>query len=204
MVVPSPTPKTKLLCEYFFKKIDSHGWQSKECLKTKSKRGGWTNLLSHLRLCVEKDYEQAIVDHQKMIASTSTAAGYILQISKHEKEVCNWINFIVMKNLPVSFADCPYTCNITRLTPISAQMLRCHILALFSVVKETIKAELPTKFSIVVFDGWTEGTHHCIGIAMAGRKEPITALASQQLSWSLATAVRKNLCTQCYQCNPWL
>jgi hypothetical protein len=35
-----------------------------------------------------------------------------------------------------------------------------------SVVKEIIKAELPTKFSIVL-DGWTEGTHHYIGIAAA-------------------------------------
>ena len=186
MVVPSPTQKSKLLCECFFKKIDSHAWQCKKCLKTKSKSGGWTNLLSHLRSCVGKDYEQAFVDHQKLIASTSTAAGYFLRISEREKEMFNWINFIVMKNLPVSFVDCPYTRDITRLKPISAQKLRCHILSLLSVVKETIKAELPTKFSIV-FDGWTEGTHHYIGIAAAylrfgdgGKEEAVQTMLSMK------------------------
>ena len=100
------------------------------------KSGGWTNLLSHLHSCVGKDYEQAFVDHQKLIASSSTTAGYFLRISKHEKEMFNWINFIVMKNLPVSFVDCSNTRDITRLKPISAQKLRCHILSLLSVVKE--------------------------------------------------------------------
>ena len=92
-----------------------------------------------------------------------------------------------MKNLPVSFVDCPYTCDITRLKPISAQKLRCHILSLLSVVKETIKPELPTKFSIV-FDGWTEGTHHYIGIAAAylrfgdgGKEEAVQTMLSMKL-----------------------
>jgi hypothetical protein len=43
---------------------------------------------------VGKDYEQAFVDHQKLIASTSTAAGYFLRISEREKEMFNWISFI--------------------------------------------------------------------------------------------------------------
>jgi hypothetical protein len=119
MVVPSPTPTIKSFCKYFPKKMDTHTWQCKKCLKTKSKSSGWTNLLSHLHLCVGKDYEQAFVDHQILIASTLTAAGYFLQISKHEKEMftltaagyClqiserekemfNWINFNAVKNLP--------------------------------------------------------------------------------------------------------
>jgi hypothetical protein len=72
------------------------------------------------------------------------------------------------------------------LKSVSAQILRCHILALLSVVKETIKAELPSKFSIV-FDGWTEGTHHYIGIAAAylkfgdgHKEEPVQTMLSMQ------------------------
>jgi hypothetical protein len=76
---------------------------------------------------------------------------------------------MVMKNLPVSFVDCPYTRNITRLKPIAAQKLQCHILALLSVARETIKAEFLTKFGIV-FDGWM--------------KKPISStLALQQLAY---------------------
>jgi hypothetical protein len=134
-------------------------------LKTKAKSGGWTNLLSHLRSCVGKDYEQLFAELEKLKASKE-GVGYFVRISNREKEMFKWIEFVVMKNLPVSIVDCPYTRDITRLKKVSAQTLRCHILELLSVVKETIQAELPPKF-IIVFDGWTEGFHHYIGIAAA-------------------------------------
>ena len=93
------------------------------------------------------------------LKASKEGGRYFVQISNCEKEVFKWIEFVVMKNLPVSIVDCPYTRDITRLKKVSAQTLRCHILELLSVVKETIQAELPPKF-IIVFDGWTEGFHH--------------------------------------------
>ena len=159
------TATSKSICEYFFQKVDGISWQCKKCLKTKAKSGGWTNLLSHLRSCVGKDYEQLFVELEKLKASKE-GGGYFVRISNREKEMFKWIEFVVMKNLPVSIVDCPYTRDITRLKNVSAQTLRCHILELLSVVKETIQAELPPKF-IIVFDGWTEGFHHYIGIAAA-------------------------------------
>ena len=131
-------------------------------MKTKAKSGGWTNLLSHLRSCVGKDYEQLFAELEKLKASKE-GGGYFVRISDRKKEMFKWIEFVVMKNLPVSFVDCcPYTRDITQLKNISAQMLRFHTLELLSVgMKETVQAELPPKF-IIVFDGWTEGTHHYI------------------------------------------
>jgi hypothetical protein len=84
-----------------------------------------------------------------------------------------------MKNLPVSFVDCPYTRNITRLKHISAQTLRCHdILELLSVVEETIQAELPPKF-IIVFDGWTQGTHN-YKVGADGKEVPVQIILSMK------------------------
>jgi hypothetical protein len=80
-----------------------------------------------------------------------------------------WIEFVVMMNLPVSFVDCVHPRAISRLKPISGQSLRRHILSLRDVLKETIQKELPSRFA-VVFDGWTEGTHHYIGIAVSFTK----------------------------------
>ncbi len=140
----------------------------KKCLKTKAKSGGWTNLLSHLRSCVGKDYEQLFVELEKVKASKE-GGRYFVQISNCEKEVFKWIKFAVMKNLPESFVDCPYTRDITRLKHISAQTLLGCILELLSVDKERIQAEHPPKF-IFAFDGWTEGTHHYMWIAAASLK----------------------------------
>lgn len=165
--------------------MDDLSWQCKKCLKTKAKSGGWTNLLSHLRSCVGKDFEEVYTEQQKMMAPTS-GGSYFIRISDREKEMCKWIEFIVMKNLPVSFVNCPYTREITKLKHVSAQTLRSHIIDLLAVVKKTIEAELPPKFCIV-FDGWTEGTHHYIGVAAAylrlgadGKETPVQTMLSMK------------------------
>jgi hypothetical protein len=107
-------------------------------------------------------------------------------VSEREQEVAKWIQFVVMKNLPVSFVDCEYTRDITRLKPISAKTLRRHILDVLSVTKETIQLELPSRFAIV-FDGWTEGTQHFIGVAAAylkpettGKEKPVQTMLSMK------------------------
>lgn len=185
---PNSAPKSKSVCEYFFQRDDDVSWRCRKCNKTKAKSGGWTNLLSHLRSCVGKEYEAIYNDHQKMIATTSSKVvnGYFVRISEREKEVAKWMEFIVMKNLPVSFVNCPYTRDIARLKHISAQTLRGHILDVLSLMQEAIQEELPAKFSIV-FDGWTEGTQHYIGVAAAymksggdGKEQPVQTMLSMK------------------------
>jgi hypothetical protein len=141
-------------------------------LKLKCKNGGWTNLLSHIRSCIGADYEKLFVEHKKhkaLSASSSALSGFFVRVSDKEKEMHQWIKFIVLKNLPVSFVDCPHTRDIARLKPISARTLRRHILSLRDVLKETLRKELPSKF-VVVFDGWSEGTQHYIGVAASYMK----------------------------------
>jgi hypothetical protein len=163
----SPGIPSKLMCEYFYIEVDKHVWQCKKCLKKKTKNGGWTNLLSHIRTCVGRDYEKHYREHQKV--ATAAMSGYFVRVSEREKEMYLWIKFIVMKNLPVSFVDCPYTRDIVRLKPVSTKTLRSNILLLWEVLRETLRRELPDKF-VVVFDGWTEGTHHYIGVAASYMK----------------------------------
>jgi hypothetical protein len=113
--------------------LDKHAWQCKKCMKTKSKNG---------------------------ISWRKVQSGFFICISDWEKELYNWINFIVIKNiLPVT---CPITRDISRLKPVSAQTLQSHLLSLHPVVKEAIKNKLT-----LVFDGWPEGTHHFVAVAAA-------------------------------------
>ena len=166
MAPTSPPPmSSKSICEYFYAEVRKHEWQCKKCLKLKSKNGGWTNLLSHIRTCVGSDYENVYLEHKKAASTKSTMSGYFVRVSELEKEMFSWIRFIVMKNLPVSFVDCTYTRDISRLRSISGKSLRRHILSLRDVLKETLRKELPSRF-VVVFDGWIEGTqHYILGVA---------------------------------------
>jgi len=161
-----PIP-SKSVCKFFFRELDKHVWQCKKCLKTKTKNGGWTNLLSHIRTCVGKDYEKDYRDHQKV--APTAMSGFLVRVSEREREMYLWIKFIVMKNLPVSFVDCPFMRDIVRLKPVCTKTLRSNILSLWEVLRETLRRELPRKF-VVVFDGWTEGAHHYIGVAASYMK----------------------------------
>ncbi len=70
-----------------------------------------------------------------------------------------------MKNFPVGFLiDCPYVHNMSMLRPVSVKTLRQPVIALSNVMKEKIKANLPSKF-VVVFDGSIERTKHFIAIS---------------------------------------
>jgi hypothetical protein len=112
-----PSPSSKSICEFYFTELQKQLWQCKKCLKNKTKSGGWTNLLSHLRTCVGGGYEATFLDHKKH--ASPITSGFFIWVSDCEKEMHQWINFVVMKNLSMSFVDCPHTRSICKLKPIS-------------------------------------------------------------------------------------
>ena len=78
--------------------------------------------------------------------------------------MAEWINYIVVKNMPISIVDCLLTRNIVKLKPVSSRSVCKHVLNLVNIVREEVKVRLPDRF-VVVFDGWTEGTDHYVGIS---------------------------------------
>ena len=105
----SPWLSSKLICKFFFTEVQSCKWQCNKCFKSKSKNGGWTNFISHLQTCVGTDYERFFLDHRKATSSTSTMSAFVVRVSDREKEMHQWIEFIVMMNLPVPFVDSVHT-----------------------------------------------------------------------------------------------
>lgn len=94
-------------------------------------------------------------------------------------ERCNLDSLLasVIKNiLPVT---CPITRDISRLKPVSAQILQSHLLSLLPVVKEAIKNKLPY------------GSHLCL---IVGLKELTTLLLWQQHTWRLSHHARGAIC----------
>lgn len=156
--------KSKQHCEFFFVEDKNEGlWNCRKCGNGKAKNGGWTNLLNHLKVCVGKLYEN-IYNEAKKQESTAMGHFVVRQVSTVEKEMFEWIEFIVMKNLPIMTVDCPYTQRMCKPKPISSKSLRGHIMSLSALMKERVTEFLPEKF-VLVFDGWTEGTQHYIGVS---------------------------------------
>ncbi len=97
-----------------------------------------------------------------------------------------WMEFVIMKNLPLGFVDCPYTRKITRLKPVSTKTLRHNVLALFKVLQQAINDRLPSTF-VLVFDGWTEGTELFIALSASltetasnGKDLPVQVMLSMK------------------------
>ena len=200
--IHSTTYNSKQLCTYYYSASkDGKEWRCRKCEQLKSKNGGWTNLLSHLKSCVGKDFTLQYLEHATRVqqqhsshvgvdgnsAPAATMHSFVLRLSDAEKEMAEWISYLVERNQPISLVDCPATRRLAKLKPVSSKSVRKHILSLMTVVKEHIKHRLlPAKFALV-FDGWTEGTDHYIGIWASynttdgsddGKEHPIQTLLS--------------------------
>ncbi len=158
-------PESKQICCYFFNEINPQSWK-----------------LNHLRTCVGDNYCTVYNNARQENALN----GFVRQISNTEREMFEWMEFVIMKNLSVGFVDCPYTCKITRLKPESAKTLRHNTLALFKVLQQAINDRLPNK-CVLIFDGWTEGTEHFIALlasftetASTGKDLPVQVTLSMK------------------------
>ena len=189
--IKSTGPSSEI-CQYYFTQLDDDGisWECRKCSNVKRKSGGWTNLHSHLKSCVGADYRdqfKSVIDagaavggvfhkNNKVIARGASEGriagsasqglkldGFIVRVSDAEMEMYEWINYLVIKNMPISHVDCPYTRRITKMKAVSSKSVRKHILSLVALVRQKITLRLPDKF-VIIFDGWTEGTDHYIGI----------------------------------------
>jgi hypothetical protein len=163
----SSSNRSKQLCSFYFTSVipNDHAkngkWVCNKCGKTKLKSGGWTNLLNHVRSCVGDSFA---VEFDSIKPDKARITSFVLRVSDAEHDMFKWIEWLVMKNLPLSIVDCPLTRSAVRFKPVTSKLLRKHILSLCSIMKDDVKKKIPNRFAII-FDGWTEGTAHYIGVS---------------------------------------
>ena len=119
---------------------------------------GYTNLKNHLRSCVGDDFQQIYRD----LLKSSKGKGRLDRfgfINTREKEVYKVLEWIVMRNHPLSEVDNELTRSILTTKPICSKTLRKCILALTPHVEKSIVEDLPDLFALE-FDGWTSGSVH--------------------------------------------
>ena len=162
---------SRQLCTFYFTPLIPNDdgtkknteWGCNKCGKAKLKSGGWTNLLNHARSCVGASF---VTDFESLHCKgkPSSITSFVIRINEAERDMFKWVEWIVMTNQPLSIVDCPMTREAIRYKPITSKLLRKNILALCKEMQTSIKHKLPDKFSIV-FDGWSEGSVHYIGVS---------------------------------------
>ena len=167
---------SRQLCTFYFTPLDPNDigggsktskWKCNKCCKSKLKSGGWTNLLNHAQCCVGSKYRTNYESlHCNEERNKTTIKSFVIQVSEAELHTYKWVEWIVMKNQPLSMVDCPLTRAGMQYEETTSKLLRRHILALHTEMQTTIMKKLPDKFSII-FDGWSEGTVHYIGVSAA-------------------------------------
>ena len=165
---------SRQLCTFYFTPLIPNDdgskknteWDCNKCGKTKLKSGGWTNLLNHARSCVGATFVTDFESLHSNVKKPSSITSFVIRINEAERDMFKWVEWIVMKNQPLSIVDCPLTREAIRYKPITSKLLRKNILAVCKEMQTSIKHKLPDKFTIM-FDGWTEGTVHYIGVSSA-------------------------------------
>jgi hypothetical protein len=125
--------------------------------------GGWTNLLNHARSCVGPSFE---IDFERLHHSSGkngAITSFVIQVNETEREMYKWIEWVIMKNQPLSIADDPLTREGMRYRSVKSKLIRQNTMLLCKEMQASIKQTLPDKFALI-FDGWTQGSIHSIGV----------------------------------------
>ena len=110
---------------------------------------GWGNLFQHITSS-HPDY----LDRMKSI-NMAKSNSFDSFINKGASNAYNWIELIVMCNLPFSFVENEYIRKGMKYDNISVDTLMKYIWKLTTAVEEEVSNHLPEKFGLIV-DAWSE------------------------------------------------
>jgi hypothetical protein len=106
--IHSTTYNSRKIYIYFYSTMNNNKeWRCRKCEQLKSKNGGWTNLLLHLKSYVGKDYALQYVQHadsmraqqhhasligvdRNSASAATNVNSYVLLLGDAEKEMAEW------------------------------------------------------------------------------------------------------------------
>uniref|UniRef100_H3H8T4 BED-type domain-containing protein n=1 Tax=Phytophthora ramorum TaxID=164328 RepID=H3H8T4_PHYRM len=152
---------------FFFDVGGAAGAVVYQCRKCPSKpkqawKPGYPNLRKHLISCVGQDYMEKFARAKR---GQANPLGFEREkfISSRELSVFRWIEWIIMREMPLSESDNPLTREMSQLDPVCSNSLMLYITYLVPLVEAKIADILPL-FVGIMFDGWTNISTHYIGI----------------------------------------
>ncbi|RLN75737.1 hypothetical protein BBJ28_00007540 [Nothophytophthora sp. Chile5] len=131
--------------------------QPKQVWKT-----GFSNLRKHLASCVGSDY---VAKFEESVREQPNPLGFVRErfVSSKELTVFRWLEWVIMRDMPLSEVDNPVTRGISNLDNFCSNSLALYITRLVVRVEALVRGMLPEHFGIMV-DGWTDVSTHYIGI----------------------------------------
>jgi|Laugrespbdmm15sd_2_1035082.scaffolds.fasta_scaffold21012_1 hypothetical protein len=153
--------EAKKVSLHYFKKNNANNqvWDCKICEEggvtksiTQKPGSGWTNTFNHVKS-----------QHPEWKEVMKEKGTPIFAIPPKVMNTFHWLEFIVMKNLPLSFVDDDLVRNFTRYDSICRNTLKEKMDNLCCAMEGILRKELPTKFGII-FDGWSEGSDHYVAL----------------------------------------
>ncbi|KAG6580120.1 uncharacterized protein IUM83_15740 [Phytophthora cinnamomi] len=152
---------------FFFDVTVADGSVTYQCRKCPAKpkqawKTGYSNVRKHLISCIGADYMDKFVQAEK---DQGNPFGFEREkfVSSQELSSFRWIEWVVMRDMPLSEVDNVLTRSMYQLDPICSNTLMLYITHLVPLVENQIVNKLPFFFGIM-FDGWTDVITHYIAV----------------------------------------
>ncbi len=148
-------PPSRQLCAFYFTPViindtaKTGHWTCNKCGKDKLKSGGWTNLLNHARSCVGPSFESDFERLHHLSGKNSAITSFVIRVNETEREMYKWIEWVIMKNQPLSIVDDPLTREGMRYRPVTSKLLRQNILLLCKEMQAISNVSYLTRVNVI-------------------------------------------------------
>ncbi|RLN87487.1 hypothetical protein BBJ28_00025084 [Nothophytophthora sp. Chile5] len=151
----------KLLCAFFFTPLGQGLFRCKTCgLNRKQVAGsGYSNLLAHLA-GKHEGYEAQFASFQNNSNRPLQSFGFVPVEASH---LFQWIQWIVMRNMPIHEVEDPLTRTMSKLQPVTVKAVKKGMEGIAIKIGQKLEKELGKLFDLM-FDGWTHAGVHYIAV----------------------------------------
>lgn len=166
------------ICNIFFTPGPDNYWQCKCGTRRKKVGSSYENLMSHVRTA-HPDYQELL----KNGASVSEDQISFYFASKKSNSYYGWLDLIINELLPFSFVEKPIARKHIKHDPICLNTFMKYMKKLTVHVEHRLSNILPEKFALV-FDGWSAGQTHFVGIFASFPDSSENGYAARLLAFS--------------------
>jgi hypothetical protein len=159
-------------------------------------KSGYGNLIGHIKTD-HKDWEDVMKAKDKKVPSAF--------VNRKGANIFNWLEWIVMSNLPFTFVEDPLTRKQSKYESISDETIKKYLMLVTENVEKRVADDLPEKFGIII-DGWKDGTTHYIALFASYSDEndegqyPLLSIAPHMTNNLSLRQLTKPSSLMCWKC----